>query len=241
MKSTVRSFVIGVAAIAGSMALFAQQSVPPPPNPSGQQAPQGPPRRPASPMGTASTQVGGQWVAETPGAQPRYTGGRWIEVTYSRPILRERRDIFGRGPEYGRRVYDGAPVWRAGANQTTRFYTEAPLAFGGKVLEPGEYSVFVDLKPAVWTLIFSKQPHQQKYDPNDKLSTWGSSNYDRAHDVLRVRMAVVPNRHSVDEFTIGFINMTRRGGTLAMWWERTMATASFTVADLPPGPGRPRR
>ena len=230
MRLTARSLMFGFIALASSTALLAQP-------PAG--APQ-PPRRPASPMGTASTQVGGQWVVERPGAEPRYTGGRWIEVTYSRPILRDRRDIFGRGPDYGRRVNSGAPVWRAGANQTTRLYTEAPLSFGGKVLPAGEYSVFVDLKPGGWVLVFSRQPYQQNYDPNDRTATWGSANYDPAHDVLRVRMLTTHNPNSIDQFTIGFIDMTQRGGKLAMWWERTYATAAFRVADLPPGP-RPRR
>ena len=50
-----------------------------------------PPRRPASPPGTAATQVGGQWAKATPdAAEPRYAGGKWIEVTYGRPILRGR-------------------------------------------------------------------------------------------------------------------------------------------------------
>jgi hypothetical protein len=39
----------------------------------------------------------------------------------------------------------GAPVWRVGANQTTRLKTEVPLIFEGKTLPVGEYSVFVDL------------------------------------------------------------------------------------------------
>src|SRR6202162_359654 len=122
------------------------------------------PRRAASPAGTAATQV----------------GSAWIEIVYSRPILRGRTDIFGKGADYGKKVNAGAPVWRAGANQTTRFMTEVPLAFGGKTLPAGEYSVFVDLEPNAWTLIFSKQPYQQKYDEKEKVATWGSDNYNQA-------------------------------------------------------------
>ena len=189
------------------------------------------PRKPASPPGTAATQVGGTWAKATPDAEPRYTGGKWIEVTYGRPVLRGRTAIFGAGADYGKTVSDGVPVWRAGANLTTRFSTEVPLVFGGKTLAAGEYSVFVDLKPGAWTLIFSKQAFQQKYDPNEKVTTWGSYNYDPAQDVLRVPMVVGANPSSMEQFTIGFIDMTQGGGKLAMWWEKTVATVAFTIGS----------
>ena len=192
---------------------------------------QQPPRKPASPLGTAATQVGGTWAKATPDAEPRYTGGKWIEVTYGRPILRGRTAIFGTGADYGKKVSGGVPVWRAGADPTTRFSTEVPLVFGGKTLPAGEYSVFVELKPAAWTLVFSKQPFQQKYDQNEKVATWGSYNYDSAQDVLRVPMTVGTSAYSVEQFTIGFVDMTQGGGKLAMWWEKTMATVAFTVGS----------
>ena len=192
---------------------------------------QQPPRKPASPLGTAATQVGGTWAKATPDAEPRYTGGKWIEVTYGRPILRGRTAIFGTGADYGKKVSAGVPVWRAGADPTTRLSTEVPLVFGGKTLPAGEYSVFVELKPAAWTLVFSKQPFQQKYDQNEKVATWGSYNYDSAQDVLRVPMTVGTSPYSVEQFTIGFVDMTQGGGKLAMWWEKTVATVAFTVGS----------
>jgi hypothetical protein len=89
----------------------------------------------------------------------------------------------------------------------------------------------VDLKPGGWTLIFSKQAFQQKYDPNEKVATWGSYNYDQAQDVLRVPMVVGANPSSMEQFTIGFIDMTQGSGKLAMWWEKTVATVAFTVGS----------
>jgi hypothetical protein len=226
-----RTIVLAIVAagVAYADARTPRQQTPQQPSPSAQQAG---PRRPASPAGTAATQVGGKWVgSEKPGAPPRYQDGKWIEVTYSRPILRGRKEIFGAGAEYGKTVSGGDPVWRAGANQTTRLTTEAPLAFGGKALPPGEYSMFVDLKPGAWTLIFSKQPFQQKYDPANKVQTWGATNYDQAQDVIRVPMTVEQVDVSVDQFTIAFVDMTQQGGKLAMFWDRTMATAPFTVGS----------
>jgi hypothetical protein len=200
--------------------------------PAGQLAPAAQPLKlPASPPGQTATQVGGKWVAPKPDAEPRYTGGKWIVVDYGRPILRGRKDIFGAGADYGKKVNAGAPVWRAGANVTTRLHTEVPLVLAGKTLAPGDYSLFVDLKPAAWTLIVSNQPYQQKYDPNNKTDTWGSYNYDPKFDIVRVPMKVTTTTPSVDQFTIDFVNMTDSGGTLAMRWETAMATAEFRVGQ----------
>ncbi len=230
MRTTPRFFVAATLVAASLMAIDASAQQAPPAAASQPTAAQGP-RRPASPAGTAATQVAGKWTTEKPGAAPRYTDGKWIEVVYSRPILRTRPQIFGTGADYGKTVSSGSPVWRAGANQTTRFKTEVPLVFEGKTLPAGEYSLFVDLKPKAWTLVLSKQPFQEKYDPANKTATWGSDNYDPAQDVLRAPMTVTDLPYSVDQFTIGFVDMTPQGGKLAMWWEKTMAAAPFTVGQ----------
>jgi hypothetical protein len=125
----------------------------------------------------------------------------------------------------------GAPVWRAGANQTTRLKTEMPLNFGGKTLPAGEYSVFVDLKSNAWTIIFSSWPAQERYDPNNKSALWGSIGYMPDKDVLRAPMTVGTLPFSMDEFTIAFTDMAADGGKLAMMWDRTIATVAFKVGS----------
>src|SRR5206468_1903994 len=112
-------------------------------------------KKPLSPAGTAAAMVGGKWSAPDKDGQRQYSGGKWIEVAYSRPMLRGRTNIFGKGADYGKDVNGGAPVWRAGANQTTKLTTEVPITIGGKKLEPGSYDVFVELKEGGWTLILS--------------------------------------------------------------------------------------
>jgi hypothetical protein len=186
---------------------------------------QTPVRKPASPPGTAATQIGGKYVQA--GGGQRYQDGKWIEVTYSRPIKRGRQNLFGSGADYGKAVSDGAPVWRVGANQTTRFKTEVPLVFDGKTLPAGEYSVFVELKENAWTLILSNWPAQEKYDPNNKDALWGAYGYTPDKDALRAAMKVEALPFSMDQFTIAFIDMAGDGGKLAMMWDKTMATASF--------------
>jgi len=186
---------------------------------------QTPARKPASPAGTAATELGGKYVPVQGGQ--RYQGGKWIEVTYSRPIMRRRQNLFGMGADYGKALCDGAPVWRAGANQTTRIKTEIPLIFDGQTLPPGEYSVFVDLKESGWTLIFSNWPAQEKYEPSNKAALWGAYGYTPDKDALRVSMKLGALPFSMDEFTIAFIDMTPDGGKLAMMWDKTLASVPF--------------
>lgn len=182
---------------------------------------------PPSPRGLAAIQVGGSWAGEE-GAR-RYSGGKWITVDYGRPVLRGRANIFGAGESYGKTVNPDSVVWRAGANDTTRLTTQAPLVIGGTVLPPGVYNVFVDLAETEWTLVLSNQPVQPKYDPNDKVLLYGSANYDPKFDVLRAPMRLGTSPSSVEQFTIGFVDVSSSGGSLYMAWDRTVATIDFQV------------
>ena len=108
--------------------------------------------------------------------------------------------------------------------------TEAPLVIAGKTLPPGTYDVLVDPKESGWTLILSTQKTQDKYDPNEKIAMWGSFGYDPKFDVVRAPMMLSRLPHSVDQFTISFLDMTESGGTLAMEWETTEALLNFSIA-----------
>jgi hypothetical protein len=223
-----RVALIALAVMVAASVASAQQAMTPPPaaGAAQQAAASAAPRMPASPPGTASTSVGGKWEKE------RYTGGKWITIEYSRPILRGRTGIFGTGADYGKKVTGAdATVWRVGANVTTRLKTQVPLVFGEKTIAPGDYSVFVDLKESGWTLILSTQPYQEKYDPQNKTTTWGSYNYDPKFDVLRVPMKVMTMPTSMDQFSIFFVNMTPQGGTLVMWWDTQHATVAFKLGQ----------
>ena len=157
-------------------------------------------------------------------------GGKWVEVEYGRPILRGRRGIFGEGEEYGEKVGAGAPVWRLGADKSTRLVTEHTLAIGGKTVAPGEYSLFVNLGgPADWELVVSTWGAQETFSRDDKENLWGSYGYTPDKDVVRADMIVSDIDMAVDQLTIGFINVTDEGGQLAVWWDDTMATVDFTV------------
>jgi len=187
--------------------------------------------RQLSPPGSATALVGAQWEKNKEG-NLRAEGGKWLEVNYSRPSLRGRTNIFGAGADYGKTVAgDSKPLWRAGANASTTFKTEVPLMIGGKRIEPGTYAVLVELKEPAWTLILSSQPRAEKNDDPDKTKLFATSNYDPKFDAVRVPMTMMTPKASIDQFTIGFVDMSDAGGKLAMAWDKTAALVPFTVAQ----------
>ena len=182
-------------------------------------------QRPLSPRGQSSTQVGGAY-----NAQGRYQGGHWIDIDYGRPILRGRENIFGEGDEFGQRIYAGAPIWRIGADPSTRFSTEVDLVFGGQRLPAGEYSIFADLKPGEWTLVFSNYGAKQTPREDTPNTIWGAYGYTPDMDVLRTTMQVTTHPVSADQLIVTFTDMTQQGGNFTIWWDNQIATTVFTVA-----------
>ena len=168
---------------------------------------------PKSPRGQSATEV----------------GGKWIEVEYGRPVLRGRANVFGAGAEYGKAMNANAPVWRAGANETTRIKTQLPLKFGDKVLAAGTYDVFVELKEGAWTLVLSTQPALEAGQKKDGKKIWGSYGYDPKFDVARVPMTMSKSDAQIDQLTIGFVDVSAKAGKLQISWEHTVATAPFAI------------
>ena len=183
---------------------------------------------PPSPMGQAAVQLGGRWEKTADGE--RYRDGKWLVIAYGRPLLRGRTDIFGSGAEYGKRVSPDAAIWRMGANDSTTLTTQAALQIGNGTLQPGVYNLFADLKATGWTLVANTQPRQPKYDPNDKVLLYGSYNYDSKADVLRAPMTVRTTDTSVEQLTIGFVNVTATSATLTVSWDKTVASVEFKLA-----------
>ena len=182
-------------------------------------------QRPLSPRGQSSTQVGGSY-----NAQGQYQGGHWIDIDYGRPILRGRENIFEEGGEFGQRIYAGAPIWRIGADPSTRFSTEVDLMFGAQRLPAGEYGIFADLKPGEWTLVFLNYGAKQTPRGGHAQHVRGGYGYTPDMDVLRTTMQVATHHVSADQLIVTFTDMTQQGGNFTIWWDNQIATTGFTVA-----------
>jgi DUF2911 family protein len=179
--------------------------------------------RPASPAGASAVEATGRY-----NERGTYVGGKWIEIRYGRPIKRG-RDLFG-PTDFAEALNDGAPVWRAGANVSTRLITELPLMIGGKRIAPGEYTIFVDLKRNDWTLIVSSWPAQTTYDDKNKSALWGAYDYTADKDVVRLPMKVETLPHAFEQLSWEFVDLTDSGGRLAMLWDKKLASVAFTFA-----------
>ena len=191
--------------------------------------------RPTSPEGTAAAEVGGRYVPGPVG--PVYRGGKWIEILHGRLIKRGRDVLGGSGTNYGKIAITGGPgyaeppVWRAGANQSTRLKAEVPLVINNKTIAPGEYTLFIDLKPGAWTLIVSSWAAQSRHDPSNRQAIWGAFGYTSDKDVVRAPMVLTKLPFSMEELTWAFTDMTENGGKIALMWDKDLAMVPFRVAQ----------
>ncbi len=183
--------------------------------------------KPMSPRGQAAAQVGGAW--DTSGQFPVYRNGQWIEIDYGRPILRGREDLFGSGDDYGTALLAGAPIWRAGANVSTRLSTEAPLMIGDTRVEPGEYSLFIELGEDAWTLVVSSHAAKPTFQAEEGI--WGAYGYEQAKDVARAPMTLVSGPFQVEQLTWGFADVSDEGGKLVIAWDDQRASVEFKLAS----------
>ncbi len=195
-------------------------------------AAQAPARRPLSPDGIASVHVLGKWEKSeretfTLGGE-RYVGGDWIDILYGRPMLRGRDAFSGKGAEYGKATYAGAPVWRAGANDSTRLKNSIPLLIGTTTVPAGEYSLFIELNsPTQWTFIvssFAKAP----FGAPVSQGLYGAFNYTPEKDLTRAPMRVDTLPYKVEQLTWEFTDMTATGGRMSILWDKTMGSVPFT-------------
>jgi hypothetical protein len=180
--------------------------------------------RRASPAGQAATQVGGYYDARS-----GFVNGAWIEMHYGRPLKRG-RNIFGTD-DYREFLNDGAPVWRAGANASTRLITEVPLIFGATTVAAGGYTVFIDLDATPWTFILSNWQAQVGYDADNHDALYGAFEFTADRDVVRVPMSIETRSHSYEQLSWQFLDVTETGGTLALLWDSTMASVPFALAE----------
>jgi hypothetical protein len=185
---------------------------------------QAPDRRVLSPEGRSMTEIAGR-VDERLGT----SGGKRIQIIYGRPLKRG-RDLFG-ADDFVEFLNDGAPVWRAGANVSTRLLTETALQFGRTIVPPGEYTIFIELSRERWTFIVSTWRAQTTgYDPNDKTALYGAFDYTPDKDLVRVPMTLETLPHSQEQLHWEFLDMTATGGRLVIMWDRRMASVPFSVA-----------
>jgi hypothetical protein len=136
--------------------------------------------------------------------------GADITIDYSAPSKRE-RVIMGELVPFDK-------VWRTGANAATTLTTSRDLMIGDLHVPAGTYALLTVPAKNDWTLIVSKQKNLR-----------GSSNYDAAQDLGRVKMSVKPVKETVETFVIDVKPAGGSRGTLSMTWENTTASVPVMV------------
>ena len=178
--------------------------------------------RQPSPDGSSATEIGGRYDE-----RQGYVGGKWLDIRYGRPIKRG-RDLFGPS-DYAEILNDGAPVWRAGANVSTRLKTEVPIVLGNKTVAPGEYTLFIDLQPRRWTLIVSTWGAKTSFEAKSTQELYGAYDYTPDRDVVRVPMTRSTLPYSFDQLAWEFLDMSDAGGKLALIWDKQIASVPFRI------------
>ena len=167
-----------------------------------------------------------------------------ISITYHRPAVRGRNlwgDIssekvaalikansVGSGAD-GEGTIDGAAgggknfpmapnghVWRAGANEATKFTVSDDVLVNGQKLAAGAYSLHIIPGKDEFTVIFNKTADQ-----------WGSFRYDAKQDALRVKVKPVLKSDSQEQLSYEIPALTANSAQVILRWEKI--AVPFTV------------
>ncbi len=123
-----------------------------------------------------------------------------IRIIYSRPGVKG-RTIWGKLVPYD-------AVWRAGANEATKFIFSTDVYIEGKLLKKGSYSFFAKPGKKEWTLIFNKVADQ-----------WGAFEYNESQDALRIK--VKPEKGNMQEWLTYTITKTSdTSAIIRLEWEK---------------------
>jgi hypothetical protein len=143
----------------------------------------------------------------TPQPSPTQTvkqnfGVGFIELNYSRPGKKDRK-IMGDLVPFGK-------VWRTGANAATTLTFSDDVTIGGKEIKAGKYGLLSIPGEKTWTIIITKDVNVNQ-----------PSLYKAENDVVRVDAAVVTTPFTIENFTIGFANITGSSCNIELMWENT--------------------
>ncbi len=129
-----------------------------------------------------------------------------IELSYSRPGIKNRKVIYGDLVPFGK-------VWRTGANQATTINFGDEVTIGGTKVPAGKYGLLSIPDKASWTIILTKQ-----------LDVTNPAAYKQESDVVRVTVKPVATKEKTETFTMQFANIKSSSVDLQILWENTLVT-----------------
>jgi Protein of unknown function (DUF2911) len=127
-------------------------------------------------------------------------GVGFIELNYSRPAKKDRK-IMGDLVPFGK-------VWRTGANAATTLTFSEDVTIGGKDIKAGKYGLLTIPEADKWTIIITKDVNVNQ-----------PSLYKQENDVVRVEAKVITTPFTIENFTIGFSDITGSSCNVELMWE----------------------
>ena len=171
-----------------------------------------------------------------------------VLITYHRPSVRGRTvwgDITGDKvaalikantvvpSASGEGTVDGAPgtgkefpmapnghVWRAGANEATKFTVSDDVLVQGQKLPAGAYSIHMIPGKDEFTVIFNKTADQ-----------WGSFRYDAKQDALRVKAKPTWMNDSQEQLSYEIPALTANSAQVILRWEKVAVPFTIEVPN----------
>ncbi len=137
-------------------------------------------------------------------------GVGFIELNYSRPAKKDRK-VMGDLVPFGK-------VWRTGANAATTLTFSEDVTIGGKEVKAGKYGLLTIPDAGKWTIIISKD-----------VTVNQPSAYKQENDVVRVEAKTVTTPFTVENFTIGFSDITGSSCNVELMWENTYLNFPVTT------------
>lgn len=152
----------------------------------------------------------------------------WGDISPEKVATLIKTKVVGPGAD-GEGTVDGAPgggkdfplvpnghVWRAGANEATKFTVSDDVLVNGQKLPAGAYSLYVIPGKDEFTIVFNKTADQ-----------WGSFSYDVKQDALRVKVKPVWLNDSQEQLLYDLPTITANSARAILRWERI--SVPFTI------------
>jgi len=111
-------------------------------------------------------------------------------------------------------------VWRAGANEATKFTVSDDVLVNGQKLTAGAYSLHIIPGKDEFTVIFNKTADQ-----------WGSFRYDAKQDALRVKTKPVWRNDSQEQLSYEIPSLTPNSAQVILRWEKIAVPFTIEVPN----------
>ncbi len=148
-----------------------------------------------------------------PGVVSLTNGSLTVDISYSRPSVRE-RIVFG---EVGEALQSYGKYWRLGANESTEITFNQDVLIIDQPIAKGTYRMYAIPGPNYFEIRL-----------NSELGQWGAFEADPTLDLLSVMIPVVEDEHT-EQFTIGLEPLYDSGVKVVFDWASIKMTLPINV------------